>query len=93
MSLLSKAIRQQLDLNLWCDALIEDVIHCIKDGHIHMAMTVDLLHTLRTKVALGNHLHLYLGRLYTIALTNHRTESAVAGEVRVACHQEVTQIN
>ena len=58
-----------------------------------MTVAINLLHTLCTEVALGNHLHLDLCRLDTVALPNHRTKRAVAREVRVACHQQVTQID
>ena len=59
------------------DALVEDVVDGIEDRHVDVAMTVDLLHTLGAKITLGYHLHLYLGALNAVALTNHGAKGAV----------------
>ena len=56
-------------------------------------MTVDLLHTLGAKITLGYHLHLYLGALNAVALTNHGAKGAVTREVAVTRYQKVAQVN
>ncbi len=56
-------------------------------------MAVDLFHALGAEEALGNHLHLYLGRLHAVALANHGAEGAVAGEIAVACDKQVAHID
>ena len=75
---LSEGIGEELDFDLGGDALVEDVVHGIEDGHVDVAVAIDFLHTLRAEIALGNHLHLYLGRLDAVALAYHGTEGAVA---------------
>ena len=74
---LSERIRQQFDLDLRSDALVEDVVDGIEDGHVDMTVAIDLLHTLRAEVALGNHLHLDLSGFDTVAFADHRSEGAV----------------
>ena len=46
-----------------------------------MHVAVDFLHTLGTEETLGNHFHLYLGRLHAVTLADHRTKGTVTGEV------------
>ena len=64
---LSKAICEQLDFNGGRNVLIKDIVNGIKDGHIDVELGVDLLHTFGAEVTLGNHLHLYLCTLDTVA--------------------------
>ena len=54
-----------------------------------MTMTVNLLHTFGTEVSLGNHFHFDLGGLDAVALTDHRTKGAIAGEITVASYQQI----
>ena len=90
---LSERFAQQFDFDGWADALVEDVIDGIEDGHVDVQMLVDVLHALRGKVALGNHLHFELSTLYAVALAYHCSEDAVAAEVRVARHEQVACID
>ena len=90
---LSKRFAQQLDFDGWADALVEDVIDGIEDGHVDVQMLVNVLHALRGKVALGYHLHFELSALYAVPLPYHRAKDAVAAEVRVAGHEQVARID
>ena len=90
---LTETVGKKLDLDLRGDTLVQYIIYGIEDGHVDMHVAVDLLHTLRTEVALGNHLHLNLCRFHAVALTNHGTEGAVTREVAVASYEEVAHIN
>ena len=56
-------------------------------------MTINLLHTLGSVIPFGNHFHFNLGALHAISLTYHCAERTVTREVRVACNQQVAQIN
>ena len=42
---------------------------------------------------LGYHLHLYLGALYAVALTNHGAKGAVTREIAVTSYQQVAKVN
>ena len=58
-----------------------------------MMMLVDFLDTLRTVVTFSDHFHFNLCALYGISLTDHCAECPVTAEIRIAGHQQVTQIN
>ena len=90
---LPEGIGEELDFYLGVDALVQYIIYGIEDGHVDMAVAVNLLHTLGAEIALGNHLHLNLGTLDAVALANHGAEGAVAREVGVARDEEVAHID
>ena len=92
MGFLSERIGQEFDLDLWTDALVEDVIDSVEDGHVDVAVAVDFLHALGAEITLGNHLHLNLGTLDAVALANHGSEGAVAREVGIARDEQVTHV-
>ena len=77
---------------MWTDAFIQYIIYGIEDWHVDVHVAIDFLHTLRTKVSLGNHLHLYLRTLHAVAFTSHGSEGTVAGEVALTRHEQVAQI-
>ena len=57
---------------------VEYVIDGVEDWHAHVELSVDLLHALRTLVTFRDHLHLSLGTLDGVTLTDHHTKGAVA---------------
>ena len=78
--------------------LVEDAI----DGVERRRMQVDVVgaellgddvHTLRAEIALGDHLHLGLGRLDGIAPPDHGAKRVVARKARVARDELVAQID
>ena len=93
MRLLSERFAQELYLDDGTDALVENVIDGIEDGHVDVQVLVDVLHALGGKVAFGNHLHLELCTLHAVALPYHRAEDAVAAEVGVARDEQVARID
>jgi len=93
IGLLSEGIGEELDFDLGADALVEDVVDGVEDGHVDMAVAVDFLHALGAEVALGYHLHLDLCALDGVALANHGAEGAVAREVAVAGDEQVAHVD
>ena len=89
---LPEAVGEQLDFNLWIDALVDDVVDGIEDGHIDMQVPVDLLHALRAEVAFCYHLHLYLCAFHRVALSDHGSEGPVATKIGVGGYKQVAQI-
>ena len=57
---------------------VEYVVDGVEDGHAHVELSIDLLHALRTIVSFRHHLHLSLGTLDGVTLTDHHTKGAVA---------------
>ena len=78
---------------MWGDTLVQNVVDGIEDGHVDVPVAVDLLHALRTEVALGNHLHLYLCGFYAVAFSDHRSEGAVTREIAIARYEQVAQVH
>ena len=70
-------------------ALVQYIIYGIEDGHVDMPVTIDFLHAFGAEEAFGNHFHLYLCRLYGVALANHGAKGTVAREVGIARYQQV----
>ena len=93
LRLLSERLGQKFDFYVGTDTLVENVVDRIQNGHIHMQMLVDVLHTLGAEVALCNHFHFQLGALHGVSLAYHGTKDTVAREVGVACYQQVTTIH
>ena len=62
-SRLAEAVGEELDLDGRGDALIEDIIDCIEDGHVDMITLVDYLHAIGAVISLGYHFHFQLSGL------------------------------
>ena len=92
-SSLPERVAEDFDLNGGGDAFVEDVIDGIENGHVDAVVAVDFLHTFGAVVAFGNHFHLELCGLDGVALSNHRTEHAVAAEVGIHRDEQVAQID
>lgn len=90
---LPERVGKQLYLHLRADALVEDIIYSVEDGHVDVIMTVFLLHTLCAEESLRYHLHLYLRTLDAISLAYHRSECAVARELGISRHEQVAEVN
>ena len=91
--LLSKGVGEQFDFYLGSNALVENIVYCIENGHVHMPVTVDLFHALRAEISLGNHLHLHLCRFHAVALADHCAEDTVTREIGVAGDEKVAEID
>ena len=58
---LSDGLCEEFDFQRWRDALIQDVVNGIKDGHIDAIALIDMAHATHTVVAFCDHLHFHLG--------------------------------
>ena len=73
--------------------LVKYPIDGVSYRHVYVELFVYLVDTCRRVVALRYHRHLYHGAFYGVSLAYHRSECPVTAEIRIAGHQQVTQIN
>ena len=89
---LSDGLCEEFDFQRWRDALIQDVVNGIKDGHIDAIALIDMAHATHTVVAFCDHLHFHLGVFHAITATDHLTKHTIAREVGITGHQQVAEI-
>ena len=72
---------------------IEDIVHCFGDWQIHVVALIEVVNALGAVIAFCYYLHLQLRGLDAVATADHIAKLAVAGELRISCHEQIAQIS
>ena len=73
--------------------LVQDGVHCLNDGDIHVQLLIGVVDAVCAVVTLGYHLHLQLCGFDGVTHSDHLPELTVTTELRVRCNEHITQIS
>ncbi len=71
---------------------MQDAVHRLGNGDVHLVLLVQGVDALRPREALGHHVHLEDRRFHGVALADHRAERSVAAVRAVGRDEQVSEV-